>query len=55
MSKAIIIVTCSKCWNDVTLRDLNIEPNYPYSGECTHCMVTLDARVETEDNDGRLD
>jgi len=53
--KAIIIVTCSKCWNEVILRDNNIDPNNPYSGECSHCMVTLDARIESEDNDGRLD
>jgi len=48
MTKAQIIVTCSKCWNEVTLRYLNIEPNMPYSGECKHCMVTLDARIESE-------
>ena len=41
-----IIVTCSKCWNDVELREYDGDPSYGYSGKCSHCMVTLDGRIE---------
>ena len=43
MSLFEIKVTCSKCWNDVLLKwrdDIK-----QYSGECSHCMVTLDGEI----------
>ena len=41
-----VIVSCSKCWEDVKLRQIDRVLKNHYEGECSHCMVTLDATID---------